>query len=111
MFGFTVTHRIFGQQLREAGYADRLFVDEHGYSAVRFESGTDHFKNISLLTLCFLLNDLGIPFAADFKQLWSPAGFMGELQRQLVLRKAYRSISAKSASAPDWSCIVHEPAA
>ena len=99
------------QQLRDAGYGDRLFIDEHGYSAVRFESGTDQFKNNSLLALCFLLNGLDIPFATDFKQLWSPADFMRELQRQLVLRKAYRSISTTSASAPDWSCIVHEPTA
>jgi hypothetical protein len=98
------------QQLQEAGYADRLFVDEQGYSAIRFIPGTPHAKNIPLLTLLFLLNDLGIPFAEDHTQLWSPAGFMRELQSELVLRKPFRSIAAKSASRPDWSCIVHEPA-
>ena len=99
------------QQLREAGYADRLFIDEYGYWAIRFERGTSHFKNISLLTLLFLLNDLGIPFSGDFKQDWSPSAFMQELQWQLVLRKSFRSISAWSASGQSWSCIVHEPAA
>jgi hypothetical protein len=99
------------QQLREAGYADRLFIDDSGYSAIRFDPATPHTKNISLLTLLFLLNDLGIPFAEDHTQLWSPSAFMSELQSGLVLRKAFRSIAAKSVSAEDWSYTVHEPAA
>jgi hypothetical protein len=98
------------QQLRKAGYADRLFVDEYGYSAVRFEPGTPHTKNIPLLTLLFLLNDLSIAFAEDHKQLWSPADFMRKLQCELVLHKAFRSIVAKSADADDWSCTIHESA-
>lgn len=98
------------QQLREAGYTDRLFTDEAGCSAIRFEPATPHAKNISLLTLLFLLNDLGIPFAEDHTQLYSPSAFMSELQSALVLRKAFRSITAKSVSAEDWSSTVHEPA-
>ena len=54
------------RQLREAGYTERLFIDEWSYLAIRFESGTPYNKNISLLTLLSLLNDLGIPFAEDY---------------------------------------------
>ena len=97
------------QKLREAGYGDRLFIDERGYSAVRFQPHNPHAKNISLLTLLFLLNDFGIPFADDHTQLWSPSGFMRELQTDLVLRKAFHSIAAKSVCAKDWNCVVHEP--
>jgi hypothetical protein len=95
-------------RMREAGYADKLFTDEHGYSAIRFEPGADHFKNIPLLTLLLLLNDLGIPFAADFKQLWSPASLMQELQRKRVLRKPFHSISKCAAG---WNYVLHEPTA
>ena len=94
--------------LRETDYADRLFIDQNGFASVRFDEGTDHFKNISLLQLCFLLNDLGIPFAEDYTDLWSPAEYMKELQRQHVLRKPFNSIAARSVNEPDWRCIEHE---
>lgn len=96
------------QRLREAGYQSRLFIDDHGYPSIRFESGTSHPKNISLLTLLFLLNDLGVPFAEDHTQLLSPAALMLELQRGLVLRKPFCSIAAKSVSG-NWASTVHEP--
>jgi hypothetical protein len=99
------------QQLREAGYGDRLFIDEHGYSAIRFEAGNPHARNISLLTLLFFLSDLGVPFAEDYTQLCSPAEFMRELQSGLVLRKAFRSVGARHQDPKDWIYRVYEPVA
>ncbi|MEI6322598.1 MAG: hypothetical protein WCP60_05790 [bacterium] len=93
------------QHLRETDYADRLFIDQYGFASVRFDEGTDHFKNISLLSLCFLLNDLGIPFAEDFTELRSPAEYMQELQRKNVLRSRFNSIAARSVNAADWRCV------
>jgi hypothetical protein len=99
------------QRLREAGHGDRLFTDEFGYSAIRFEAGVPHAKNISLLTLLFLLNDAGIPFAEDHTQLCSPAEFMRELQSGLVLRTSFRSVGARHQDPKDWIYRVHEPVA
>jgi hypothetical protein len=99
------------ERLGEAGYRDRLFIDEHGYSAIRFEAGNPHAKNISLLTLLFLLNDLSIPFGEDYTQLCSPAEFMRELQSGLVLRKAFRSVGGRHQDPKDWIYRVYEPVA
>jgi len=63
-------------KLKTLGYADKLFIDESNYWAIRFEQGNPLNKNILLLTLLFLLNDLNVPFAEDCKQLCSPADFM-----------------------------------
>jgi hypothetical protein len=38
------------------------------------------------------LNDIGILFGEDYKQDYSPAEFMRELQRQYILRKNFKSI-------------------
>jgi hypothetical protein len=99
------------QRLREAGHGDRLFTDEFGYSAISFEAGVPHAKNISLLTLLFLLNDSGFPLAEDHTQLCSPAEFMRELQSGLVLRTSFRSVGARHQDPKDWIYRVHEPVA
>jgi hypothetical protein len=96
-------------KLKTLGHAEKLFTDEHNYCAVRFEPGGSHDKNISLLTLLFLLNDLSVPFAEDFKQDYSPAAFMRWLQRDLVLKKPFRSVSGQFKEYKDWIYETHEP--
>ncbi|HEX3856038.1 MAG TPA: hypothetical protein VHY30_01935 [Verrucomicrobiae bacterium] len=96
-------------KLKTLGYADRLFIDEWNYWAIRFESGGVHNKNISLLTLLFLLNDLNVPFAEDGKQLCSPAEFMRWMQRDFILKKPFRSVGGKYKEYKDWIYKTHEP--
>ena len=96
-------------KLAAAGCGDRYFVDEQGYSAIRFNPGGDNAKNISLLTILFLLNDMGVPFAEDHTQLWSPAEFMRELQRQFMLKKPFTSVGGPFKEYNDWIYKTHEP--
>jgi hypothetical protein len=96
-------------KLKALGYADRLFIDEGNYWAIRFEQGNPLNKNISLLTLLFLLNDLNVPFASDFKDICSPAQFMRELQTSLVLKKSFRSVSGQYKKYEDWDYKFYEP--
>ncbi len=96
-------------KLKAAGYGDKLFIDESNYWAIRFESGGSHNKNISLITLLFLLNNLSVPFAEDGKQDCSPAEFMRWLQRDFVLKKSFRSVGGQYKEYKDWIYKINEP--
>lgn len=53
---------------------------------------TPHFENEDLIEKLFILNKLGVLFGEDYKQMYSPAAFMRELQKREILKKSFTSI-------------------
>jgi len=64
-----------------------------GFSGVAFDSSvTSHFDNIDLIERLMELNQGGALFGEDYKQAYSPADFMKELQERGILREDFQSI-------------------
>ena len=78
-------------------------VIDNDYYCIKYDDTTkDHFKNINLIETLMKLNDMGILFGEDFKQYFSPAEFMRELQREYILRKSFKSIGFNVEKKGDW---------
>lgn len=80
------------------------------YHAIRFaETKTGYFENMSLIERLLDLNELGLVFGEDYKQAYSPAEFMRELQSKGILKVGFPSIYW---SAPrKWHIKCNEPKA
>ena len=64
-----------------------------GFSGIPFDSTvTSHFDNVDLIERLMELNRNQVLFGEDYKQAYSPADFMKELQEKGVLREDFRSI-------------------
>lgn len=64
-----------------------------GFTGIPFDSSTaSYFENIDLIQRLMELNEKGVLFGEDYKQGWSPADFMKELQEKGILREDFRSI-------------------
>jgi len=72
-----------------------------GYSGVPFDNTvSSHFDNTDLIQKLMDLNDNGVLFGEDYKQLYCPASFMRELQIKGILKTAFKSIYWKGPQ--DW---------
>ena len=63
-----------------------------GYVGVLFAERGDYFKNVSLIETLMKVNAIGVAFGEDYKQIYSPAEFMRELQARAILKEDFRSI-------------------
>ena len=87
-----------------------LETDSYGYSCVRFDDvERSDLKNISLIELLMQLNELGVVFGEDYKQLCSPAGLMRDLQQEGILRVAFKSIAFGIKKQGDWQVTENLP--
>ncbi len=67
--------------------------DPFGYSAISFqESNISYFENVDLIEKLFVLNENGVVFGEDYKQMYSPAEFMRALQVKGILKNNFTSI-------------------
>jgi|CXWL01.1.fsa_nt_gi hypothetical protein len=79
-----------------------------GYLAITFNQVQPiPFANTDLHVVMAELNRLGLCFGEDYKQGWSPAEFMRELQRSGALRAAFTAIAWRGPS--DWFTTVVPP--
>jgi hypothetical protein len=82
--------------------------DDFGYHAVRFkDTGGDLLCNKDFVEIFQRLNDAGLAFQEDVKQLWSPADFMRELQSSGTIGAPFTAISWRGAD--KWFTTVYEP--
>lgn len=80
-----------------------LVTDAERFAAIHFDdSEKDHFKSVPLIETLMMLNKAGIVFGEDYKQVYSPAAFMRELQMQGILRESFKSIAFGIKVTGDW---------
>lgn len=81
-----------------------LETDSSGFMTIHFDdTEKDFFKNIPLIETLMMLNKLGVVFGEDYKQDYSPAAFMRELQSQGILREPFKSIAFNINRFGDWT--------
>ena len=74
-----------------AGY--EVFKDECSVCNVKINQQVSGEKKIDLLNeILISLNDLGILFGEDYKQVMAPADYMRDLQKKSILKKQFKSI-------------------
>jgi hypothetical protein len=88
-------------KLRHQGL--KVTKDKFSYYCIPYDdSEINDLKNISLVETLMKLNDIGVVFGEDYKQLCSPAELMRELQAERILRKKFKSIAFGIKQFGDW---------
>ena len=84
--------RIEGDHNQIPSLSDILVPIPFGYRGVLFHEEGPYLTNMSLIENLFRLNSMGVVFGEDFKQMYSPAAFMRELQTRAILKTDFISI-------------------
>jgi hypothetical protein len=80
-----------------------------GYQALAYPASPfGNLENGALIALLRKLNALGVLFGEDYKQGWSPADVMRELQERKLVAEPFTSIAWRGPG--EWFTTTHPPA-
>jgi hypothetical protein len=99
--------RVVGDLSSNQALARKLVSIPFGFRGVRFDDCDVYANNPSLTQAMLALNDLGVAFGEDCKQLCNPCEFMRDLQKDKILKKSFLSIYWRGPG--DWYLQNHAP--